>query len=87
MDFVGPLPPSNEYDSIIVMTDRLTDYVLIKPMVATATVTNNIASLFYKSWYQRFGLLAAITSDRDKLFISQELFNIPKALTSMPLFQ
>jgi len=86
MDFVGPLPPSNEYDSIIVMTDRLTDYVLIKPMVATATVTN-IASLFYKSWYQRFGLPAAITSDRDKLFISQELFNIPKALTSMPLFQ
>ena len=64
------------HNSIIVMMDHFMDYVLIKPTVTTATMTD-IASLFYKSWYRRFGLPSAITSDRDKLFIShfwQELF-------------
>jgi hypothetical protein len=76
MDFVGPLPQSHGYDMAIVMTDRLTDYVKIEPLKSTATA-RNVADLFYRTWYRQFGLLAAITSDRNKLFTSgfwKELF-------------
>ena len=77
LDFVGPLPESDGYNCILVMTDRLTNYVLIEPTTTTATAPD-IASLFYKTCYRRFGLPTGITSDRDKLFVSrfwQELFN------------
>jgi hypothetical protein len=37
IDFVGPLPKSKGYDMILVMTDRLTNYVKIEPMYKTAT--------------------------------------------------
>ena len=69
LDFVGPLFKSNGYDCILIMTDRLTDYILIEPTVMTATAPE-IVLLFYKTWYRRFGLSTAITSDRDKLFVS-----------------
>ena len=45
--------------------------------MTTATVPD-IASLFYKTWYHRFSLPTAITSDYNYLFVShfwQELFN------------
>ena len=76
LDFVGPLPESNGYNCILVTTDCLMNYVLIEPTTTTATAPD-IASLFYRTWYRRFGLPSAITSDRDKLFVSrfwQELF-------------
>jgi len=76
LDFVGPLPESNGYDCILIMTDRLTDYILIEPTVTTATAPE-ITLPFYKTWYRWFGLPSAITSDRNKLFVSgfwQELF-------------
>jgi len=76
MDFVGPLPKAKGFDTILVMTDRLTNYVKIEPTVRTATAPM-IATLVYQSWYRQFGLPAAITSDRDKLFVSKfwkELF-------------
>jgi len=76
LDFVSPLPGSDGYDCILVITDRLTDYVLIEPTVTTATAPD-IARLFYRTWYRQFGLLAAVTSDCNKLFVSrfwQELF-------------
>ena len=70
MDFVGPLPTSNGFDTILVMTDRLTDYVKLEPTHSTATA-KDIANLVYLSWYRHFGLPKAITSDRDKLFTSK----------------
>jgi len=36
-------------------------------MIATAP---KIANLFHRTWYRQFGLPSAITSDRDKLFMS-----------------
>jgi len=69
MDFVGPVPISNGFDTILVMTDRLTDYVKLEPTHSTATA-QDIANLVYSSWYRQFGLPKAITSDRDKLFTS-----------------
>ena len=76
MDFVGPLPKAKGFDTILVMTDRLTNYVKIEPTTSTATAPM-IADLVYRSWYRQFGLPSAITSDRDKLFVSKfwkELF-------------
>jgi len=76
LDFVGPFPESNGYDCILIMTDRLTDYVLIEATVTTVTAPET-ALLFYKTRYRCFGLPSAIISDRDKLLVSlfwQELF-------------
>src|SRR5262245_46586741 len=37
MDFVRPFPTSHGFDMIWVITDRLTNYVKIKPLKSTAT--------------------------------------------------
>ena len=69
MDFVGRLPKSNGFNSILVITDRLTNYVLIEPTDTTATAPD-IALLVYRTCCRRFGLPQRIVSDRDKLFMS-----------------
>ena len=69
LDFVGTIPISKGFNMILVMTDRLTDYVKLEPTHSTATA-QDIARLIYASWYRHFGLPKAITSDRDKLFTS-----------------
>ena len=70
LDFVGTLVPSKGFDTILVMTDRLTDYTKFEPTHSTATAAD-IADLVYRSWYRQFGLPKAMTSDRDKLFTSK----------------
>lgn len=69
MDFVGKLPVSKGFDTILLMMDRLTNYVKLEPTHSNATA-HDIANLVYSSWYRHFGLPTAITSDRDKLFTS-----------------
>ena len=70
LDFVGPLRKSKGFDTILVMTDRLTNYVKFEPCYSTAMAVD-ITNLIYQSWYRQFGLPIAITSDRDKLFTSK----------------
>lgn len=70
LDFVGTLVLSKGFDTILVMTDRLTGYVKFEPTHSTATAAD-IADLVYHSWYHQFGLPKAMTSDRDKLFTSK----------------
>jgi hypothetical protein len=67
--FVGTLVPSKGFDTMLVMTDRLTDYVKFEATHSTASAAD-IADLVYRSWYRQFGLPKAMTSDRDKLFTS-----------------
>ena len=55
---------------ILVITDRLTNYVRIEPTYSTATAPD-IALLVYNTWFRQFGLPQRIVSDRDKLFMSQ----------------
>ena len=69
MDFISPLPKSNGFDSVLVITDRLTNYIRIEPTYTTATAPD-IASLVYRTWCRQFGLPRRIVSDRDKLFMS-----------------
>jgi hypothetical protein len=70
MDFVGPLPRSKGYDTILVITDRFTNYVRIEPTVQTASA-KDIARKVYETWCRQFGMPSTIVSDRDKLFTSQ----------------
>jgi transposase InsO family protein len=69
MDFVGPLPRSRGYDTLLVITDRLTGYVRIEPTLSTAKA-RDVAELFHRTWYRQFGLPRVIVSDRDKIFLS-----------------
>ena len=67
---------SNGFDTALVMTDRLTNYCKIEPLKMSATA-QDVAELFYRTWYRQFGFSNAITSDHDKLFTSgfwKELF-------------
>ena len=70
MDFVDPFPKSDGYDMILVITDRLTNYVRVESTHSTATAPD-IAFLVYNTWCRQFGLSQRIVSDRDKLFMSQ----------------
>ena len=67
LDFVGTLPISKGFNTILIMTDRLTNYIKLEPTHSLATA-QDIAELVYASWYRQFGLPKAIMSDRDKLF-------------------
>ena len=49
LDFVGPLTISNGFNTILVITDRLMDYVKMEPIHSTATA-QDIAALVYSSW-------------------------------------
>jgi len=78
MDFVGPIPECKGFDMLLILTDRLTNYVRIVPTRSTATA-QDIAQLVYESWYRLFGLPHSIVSDRHKLFTShfwQELHRL-----------
>ena len=69
MDFVGPIPKSRGYDTLFIITDRLTGYIKVEPTRQSATA-REIAELFHRTWYRQFGLPHSIVSDRDKLFLS-----------------
>ena len=70
MDFIGPLPPDNGFDCILTITDRLNSDVRIIPTKSTLSA-EELAVIFFDSWYCENGLPLDIISDRDKLFISK----------------
>ncbi|THG93004.1 hypothetical protein EW026_g8102 [Hermanssonia centrifuga] len=73
MDFVGPLPPSDNrdgtFDSITVVIDLLTSMVHLVPSRTTYNA-KEIAELVFEEVYKLHGLPHAIVSDRDVLFTS-----------------
>ena len=70
IDFIGPLPLDNGFDTIITFTDRLGSDIQIIPTVSTLTA-DKLAELFFEKWYCENGLPLDIVSDRDKLSMSQ----------------
>lgn len=48
MDFVDSIPKCKGFDMLLIMTDRLTNYVRIVPTHSTATA-RDIAQLVYES--------------------------------------
>lgn len=70
IDFIGPLPPDEGFNSIVTFTDRSGSDIRIIPTKTTLTA-EELAQLFFKEWYCENGLPLEIVSDRDKLFVSR----------------
>ena len=73
MDFITDLPvskePGNEtrYDTIFVITDRLTKYAYFLPTVRSCTA-QDLSFTLHKHVISQHGAPKEIISDRDKLF-------------------
>jgi hypothetical protein len=76
MDFVTKLPASHdlwtklEYDSILVITDRLTKYAYMLPYKESSTA-EDLARVILREILANHGMPSEIISDRDKLFTSK----------------
>jgi hypothetical protein len=69
IDFVGPLPKDNGYNSIVTMTDRLNANIQLAPCRTNIT-TEEFATIFFDKWFCKNGLPLELITDRDKLFVS-----------------
>ena len=76
LDFVVKLPLSKEpwtqveYDSILVITDRLTKYAYMLPYRESSSA-EDLAHVFIRTIFAQHGTPDEIISDRDKLFTSK----------------
>ena len=70
IDFIGPLPLDEGFNSIVTFTDRLNSDLQIVPTKTNLTA-EALADLFFDRWYCEKGLPLEIISDRDKLFLSK----------------
>jgi hypothetical protein len=78
MDFVEGLPPSEHYNAIVVVVDRLTKYAHFFP-VRHPYNAQGIAKLFLDNVVRLHGLPKSIVTDRDPVFLSnfwKELFKL-----------
>lgn len=69
MDFIDGLPPSREYNCILVVVDKLTKYAHFMPLRHPYTASK-VAEVFIRI-YRLHGLPKALVSDRDPVFTSQ----------------
>jgi hypothetical protein len=68
IDLVGPLPKSAGFTHLFTIIDRTTRWPEAVPVSSTAAA--DCAAALFAGWVQRFGLPAAITSDRGPQFTS-----------------
>ena len=69
LDFIEGLPPSRNYDSILVIVDRLTKFAILAPTHKTVTAKQT-AMLLYGHMVRLFGYPDHMVSDRGRQFIS-----------------
>ncbi len=75
MDFIIKLPrlvnlvTNNKYNSIIVIVDKLTKYAIII-LYKESYNASQLRFILLDRLIRDYGILELITSDRDKLFIS-----------------
>ncbi|SOV08445.1 uncharacterized protein UDID_17393 [Ustilago sp. UG-2017a] len=69
LDFIEGLPPSRNYDSILVIVDRLTKFAILAPTYKTVTAKQT-AVLLYRHMVRLFGYPDHMVSDRGRQFIS-----------------
>ncbi|KAK4684314.1 putative transposase, partial [Tremellales sp. Uapishka_1] len=69
MDFIEQLPPSNEYDAILVVVDRLTKMAIFIPSSTTVTAMD-VADHYVTHVFSKHGLPNDIISDRGSEFTS-----------------
>ena len=69
LDFMGPLPKSNDFDYLLVVIDQLTSQVHLVPTMTTVTA-RSIAWLILKEVMRLHGVPESIVSDQDTKFTS-----------------
>ena len=79
MDFIEHLPPSNGFDSILVIVDRLTKQGIFIPTYNTIT-SPQLAELFVLHVFSKHGVPNHGTSDRGPEFVSHFFRSLGKAL-------
>ena len=72
MDFVGELPESEDFNAILVVTDRFTKVQHYLPAKTTWTAAN-VADAYINDIWRLYGLPRHITSDRGPQFASKFL--------------
>ena len=79
MDFITDLPPTNGFDSILVIVDQgLTKGIILLPCTKTITAEET-AELLLNNLYKRFGLPDKIISDRGSPIRLQSICRINEA--------
>ena len=68
LDFMGPLPKSNNFDYLLVVIDKLTSQVHLVPTTTTVTA-RGIMWLILKEVMRLHGIPESTVSDRDTKFI------------------
>jgi IS30 family transposase len=69
LDLVGPLPATKEgFTHLLTVVDRSTRWAEALPLRATAAA--DCAEVFIAGWVARYGVPAAVTSDRGMQFAS-----------------
>ncbi|MBW0508735.1 hypothetical protein O181_048450 [Austropuccinia psidii MF-1] len=69
MDFITQLPLSNNFDSVLVIVDRLLKMAIFIPTYKTITALG-LAQIFISHVLSKHGLPVSIVSDRGSLFVS-----------------
>ncbi|EKD01739.1 retrotransposon nucleocapsid protein [Trichosporon asahii var. asahii CBS 8904] len=78
-DFVGALPKSNGFNSILVFVDRFTKMAVFVP-TTTSLTAEGFAKLFIRYVFCRFGLPSSLVTDRGSLFTSRFWMELARLL-------
>jgi hypothetical protein len=70
MDFIGGLPPSKQFNCILVVVDKLTKYAHFLPLRHPFTASK-VTDIFVDNIFRLHGLPLSLISDRDPIFTSQ----------------
>jgi len=70
MEFIYGLPPSRQYNCILVIVDKLSKYAHFVPLRHPYTAAK-VAELFVDNVYRLHGMPQTLVSDRDPIFMSQ----------------
>jgi len=70
LDFVGPLPEEEGFDTVLTITDTLRADIHLIPIHSTYTAAQ-IATVVFDHWYCENGLMLHLISDRDPLFTAE----------------
>jgi hypothetical protein len=69
MDFIDGLPPSRQYNCILVVVDKLSKYAHFIPLRHPYTAAK-VAEVFVDNIYKLHGMPLTLVSDRDPVFTS-----------------
>jgi transposase InsO family protein len=76
---IGPLPKSDDYDSILVIVDRFSKMIHLIP-TTTSLSSAKLAEIYKKEVWQHHGIPRRIISDRGPQFASKFMKELCNAL-------